>query len=153
MKIKLLAVSKLRDSNLDAIFSSYMKRLQHYSEFEFINIKPLKAKDILDQKRSDAELIIKKLSSDDFLVLLDEKGREFTSYQFAAWMEGKINSGLKSLVFIIGGTYGFDEKLSNRSNEKISLSKFTLPHMLVKIIFAEQLYRTFTILKNEKYHH
>jgi len=105
------------------------------------------------QKEKEGELILKKISTSDFLVLLDDKGTEFTSLRFSNWIQKRMNSGLKQLVFVIGGPYGFSEAVYKRANQKVSLSKMTFSHQMIRLFFTEQLYRAFSILNNLPYHH
>jgi len=105
------------------------------------------------QKAEEGRLILSQVTDGDFLALLDESGIQFTSVNFAAWMQKRMNSGVRRLCFVIGGPYGFSREVYARSNEMISLSKMTFSHQLVRVVFAEQLYRGFTILNNEPYHH
>lgn len=153
MKIRIITISKEDDEHAHLLFSGYVKRLKHYIPFEFLNLKPVKGATELAQKKAEAELLLKKISEKEILVLLDERGREMTSVQLADFIAGKMNASTQSITFVIGGAYGFDESVYSRSNEKIALSKMTLPHQLAKVFLAEQLYRAFTILRNEKYHH
>lgn len=153
MKIKLITISREDDELAHALFSGYIKRLKHYTSFEFINLKPVKSATELVQKKADADLLLNKISEKEILILLDERGREMNSVQLADFITGKMNASTQSLTFVIGGAYGFDASVYSRSNEKIALSKMTLPHQLAKVFLAEQLYRAFTILRNEKYHH
>jgi 23S rRNA (pseudouridine1915-N3)-methyltransferase len=106
-----------------------------------------------EQKSEEAKLILAELSSEDVLVLLDEKGKEFTSVDFSKFIAQKQNASVKRLIFLIGGPFGFDESLYKRANSKIALSQMTFSHQMVRLFFVEQLYRAFTILKGEKYHH
>ncbi|MCY7410868.1 MAG: 23S rRNA (pseudouridine(1915)-N(3))-methyltransferase RlmH [Chitinophagales bacterium] len=145
MKIKLITISKNESAAVEELFTDYTKRLKHYTTLEIIQLKPSSLKD-------EATAILKKLSSDDELILLDEKGKEFTTVAFSSFLQKKMNAS-RNLCFVIGSAYGFDDDLKKKSSTLISLSKMTLPHLLAKVIFAEQLYRAFTVLKNEKYHH
>ena len=153
MKIRLITVSKEDNEHTSAIFQDYADRLAHYASFESLNIKPVKAANPQEQKKSDALQLLKKIPKEEFLVLLDEHGKEMTSVQFANFISQKMTEGIRSLSFVIGGAHGVDKSIHDRGNTAISLSKFTLPHQLAKVIFAEQLYRAFTIIRNEKYHH
>ncbi len=153
MKVKLITVSKEDDGPVNAIFSDYAKRLIHYCNFEYINIRPTKSLLAEEQRSSDASKLSKKISAREEMVLLDEQGIELTSFDFAELLMKKMNSGTKGLCFVVGGAYGFHKSIYDKSSLMISLSKMTLPHQLAKIIFIEQLYRGFTIIKNEKYHH
>jgi len=136
-------------------FEEFGSRLKHYTDFEIVvipNPKNSGKLEIADLKNKEAENILLKILPSYFLVLLDEKGTQFSSVEFAGFLQKRMNSGVKNLVFVIGGAYGFSEKLYERANSKISLSKMTFSHQLIRLIFAEQLYRAFTILRNEKYH-
>lgn len=156
MKIKLLVIGKTDDKNLNELISMYQKRLQHYIQFQLEIIPDLKnSKNLsqLQQKEKEGELILNKISPTDQLILLDEKGKDFRSKEFANYLQKKMNSGIKQLVFVIGGPYGFSEKVYQKAMGKISFSKMTFSHQMIRLFFIEQLYRGFTILKNEPYHH
>ncbi|MDL2296341.1 23S rRNA (pseudouridine(1915)-N(3))-methyltransferase RlmH [Bacteroidales bacterium OttesenSCG-928-B11] len=156
MKIKLLFIGKEDADELQVAISSYSKKINYYNVFEQLAIPYLKNSKSLsfdEQKKREGELIMKKIEPKDFVVLLDEKGGELGSVQFANLLQQQLNSGVKSLVFVIGGAYGFSQEVYARGNYKLSLSKMTFPHIVTRLIFAEQLYRAFTILKNEPYHH
>lgn len=156
MTIKLLCIGKTDNKHLQALIDQYFKRLKHYCKFEFEIIPDLKKSKNLDeklQKIKEGELILKKITPADILVLLDENGKNFDSVGFSEWIQKKLNTGMKQLVFVIGGPYGFSEEVYQRANQKIALSKMTFSHQMVRLFFVEQLYRGFTILKNEPYHH
>ncbi len=156
MKIKLLAIGKTDDKRLLQLTEEYQKRLKHYIKFELEIIPDLKnAKNLSEkeQKEREGELILKKLQATDQLILLDEKGHEFRSVEFSRFLQKKLNSGLKQLVFVIGGPYGFSEAVYQKAQGKVSLSKMTFSHQMIRLFFVEQIYRAFTILKNEPYHH
>jgi len=156
MKITLLAIGKTDDKNLKALIAEYSKRLSFYITFEMIVIPDIKkVKNLSDaqQKQIEGLEIFKKISTSDNLILLDENGKKFSSIEFSNYLQKKMNSGLKNLVFVIGGPYGFSDVINQRSNGKISLSAMTFSHQMVRLFFIEQLYRGFTILKNEPYHH
>lgn len=156
MTIKLLGIGKTDDSALLNLTDDYIKRLQFYNKFEFELIPDLKKVKNLDenqQKQKEGELILSKINTSDFVVLLDEKGKQFSSVGFSEFIQKRLNSGLKQLVFVIGGPYGFSEAVYRRADTSISLSKMTFSHQMVRLFFVEQLYRAFTILKNEPYHH
>ena len=156
MKIKLLAIGKTDDKNLETLISNYQNRLNFYINFEFELVPDIKnAKNLPEeqQKIKEGELLFRKLAPTDILILLDEKGKEFRSIDFANYLQKKMNSGIKQLVFLIGGPYGFSEEIYNRATGKVSLSKMTFSHQMIRLIIVEQLYRAFTILKNEPYHH
>ena len=156
MKITLLAIGKTDDRSLQTLIEAYSKRLKHYVSFDFELIPDIKnAKNLseVQQKSKEGEEILKRVSPSDSLVLLDENGKSFNSVGFSEYLQKKMNSGLKNLVFIIGGPYGFSEELYQRANGKIALSQMTFSHQMVRLFFVEQLYRGFTILRNEPYHH
>lgn len=156
MKVKLLAVGKTDDKNLQVLIENYQKRLRHYINFQLEIIPDVKnSKNLSEtqQKEKEGELILKKISATDQLILLDEKGMSFGSKEFSAFIQKKLNSGLKQLVLVIGGPYGFSEAVYKKSQGKISLSKMTFSHQMIRLFVTEQLYRAFTILKNEPYHH
>src|SRR5699024_9946935 len=134
----------------------YANRLKHYGKFTIEVIPELKIRKNLskaEQKRKEGEAILNKLQPSDEVVLLDEKGREHNSVGFAQWLQKKMNTGKKRLVFVIGGPYGFSEAVYKRVNQKMALSKMTFSHEMIRPFFTEQLYRAFTILRNENYHH
>ncbi len=156
MKIKLLAIGKTDDRNLISLIQTYENRLRHYIKFELEIIPDIKnTKNISEkeQKEKEGDLILKKLKTDDKLILLDEKGQEFRSIEFSRFMQKKMNSGMKQFVFVIGGPYGFSEQVYKKALTTISLSKMTFSHQMIRLFVVEQLYRAFTILKNEPYHH
>ncbi|RUA06301.1 MAG: 23S rRNA (pseudouridine(1915)-N(3))-methyltransferase RlmH [Flavobacteriia bacterium] len=156
MKIKLLAIGKTDDKNLIALFQNYEKRLKHYVKFEFQVIPDLKRVKNLsenEQKEKEGELILNKINSGDHLILLDERGTEYRSVEFSKFLQKKMNSGIKQVVFVIGGPYGFSEKVYKKSNGMIAFSKMTFSHQMIRLIVIEQIYRAFTILSNEPYHH
>lgn len=156
MTIKLLGIGKTDDPALQNLTEVYINRLQFYNKFEFELIPDIKkAKNLNEnqQKQKEGELLLNKLIASDFVVLLDEGGKQFTSDAFSEYIQKRLNSGLKQLVFVIGGPYGFSEAVYNRADSTVSLSKMTFSHQMVRLFFTEQLYRAFTILRNEPYHH
>lgn len=156
MKLLLLLVGKTVDKRFADIINEYASRINHYIGFDIITIPELKNTKSLSeqqQKQSEGECILKQLQPGDHIVLLDEHGKEFRSVEFSDWMTKKMNTVSKRLVFIIGGPYGFSKDIYDRSNEKISLSRMTFSHQMVRMIFTEQLYRAMTIMKGEPYHH
>ena len=156
MKIKLLAIGKTDHKQLMQLISEYQKRLTHYVRFELEIIADIKnAKNLseLQQKEKEGQLIISKIQPSDQLVLLDDKGKHFSSIEFSHYLQKKMNSSIKQLVFVIGGPYGFSEEVYKKASGRISLSKMTFSHQMIRLFFIEQLYRGFTILKNEPYHH
>ena len=156
MKIKLLAIGKTDDKNLNALIETYKGRLKHYIKFELEiipDIKNVKNLSEKQQKEKEGELILNKLLPTDQLILLDEKGKDFRSLEFSQYLQKKMNSGIKQLVFVIGGPYGFSETVYKKSMGKVSFSKMTFSHQMIRLFVVEQIYRGFTILKNEPYHH
>ncbi|MGB0777854.1 MAG: 23S rRNA (pseudouridine(1915)-N(3))-methyltransferase RlmH [Flavobacteriaceae bacterium] len=156
MKIKLLAIGKTDDKQLEVLMDVYQKRLKHYIKFELDIIPDLKQRKKLsegEQKIKEGELILQKIKPGDFLVLLDEKGKQFRSIEFSEYIQKRMNSGIKQLIIVIGGPYGFSESVYQAAQGKISLSKMTFSHQMIRLFIIEQLYRSFTILKNEPYHH
>lgn len=156
MNIKLLAIGKTDNKQLDELASIYIKRLSFYIKFNFEIIPDIKnSKNLSEeqQKEKEGNLILDKISSSDTLILLDENGKQYDSVAFSEVLQKHMNSGIKQLVFVIGGPYGFSPSVYNRANGKLSLSKMTFSHQMIRLFFIEQLYRGFTILKNEPYHH
>jgi 23S rRNA (pseudouridine1915-N3)-methyltransferase len=156
LKIKLLTVGKTDDKNLQVLIENYQKRLGHYINFQLEIIPDIKNSKNLNetqQKEKEGELILKKLSTTDQLILLDENGMSLGSKEFSTYIQKKMNSGLKQMVLVIGGPYGFSEAVYKKSQGKISFSRMTFSHQMIRLFAIEQLYRAFTILKNEPYHH
>ena len=156
MKIKLLTIGKTDNAALAQLIKTYEARLKHYIQFSIEIITDLKnTKNFSEeiQKEKEGDLILSKISTTDRMVLLDENGTSFDSIEFSKFLQKQMNSGIKQLVFIIGGPYGFSEKIYKKSQGKISLSKMTFSHQMVRLFAIEQIYRGFTILKNEPYHH
>ena len=156
MKITLLAVGKTEDKYLIEGIEKYLGRLKHYIGFNFVIIPDIKNTKNLtqaQQKSKEAELILKQISNLDTVILMDEKGKKYTSVLFADYLNKQMIGSVQQLVFIIGGPYGFDESIYKRANGSISLSDMTFSHQMVRLFFVEQLYRAFSILKGEPYHH
>ena len=156
VKILLLAIGKTDEQWIQEALLKYSKRLQHYLPFEFEVIPDLKNNKNFSQaqqKEKEGLLILKKLKPTDKVVLLDEKGKEYRSVEFANLLQQQMNSSVKRLVFIIGGPYGFSPELYVKAHTKLALSKMTFSHQIIRPFFVEQLYRAMTILKNEPYHH
>ena len=156
MKITLIAIGKTEDKYLIEGIDKYLNRLKHYINFSLVIIPDVKnTKNLTEaqQKTKEAELISKQLNNSDVVVLLDEKGKKYSSVQFSAYLNKLMIGSVQNLVFVIGGPYGFDESIYKRANSSISLSDMTFSHQMVRLFFVEQLYRAFTILKNEPYHH
>lgn len=156
MTIKLLTIGKTDNKQLDALIADYKKRLSFYIKFQLEIIPDLKnVKNLSEtqQKHKEGLLILEKIGNTDALILLDENGKQVNSVEFSKYLQKHMNSGIKQLVFVIGGPYGFSEDVYKKANGKISLSKMTFSHQMVRLFFTEQLYRGFTILRNEPYHH
>lgn len=156
MNIKLLAIGKTDHKALQTLIDEYSKRLSFYIKFDLDIVPDIKnAKNMSEsqQKQKEGEQILAKLSASDHLILLDENGKSYSSLQFADVLQKKMNAGIKSLVFVIGGPYGFSEEVYQKAHAKLSLSAMTFSHQMVRLFMIEQLYRGFTILRNEPYHH
>ncbi|MPQ48751.1 23S rRNA (pseudouridine(1915)-N(3))-methyltransferase RlmH [Marinifilum sp. N1E240] len=156
MKITLLVIGKTDKDFVKKGIEEYQKRLVHYLPFELKIIPDLKnTKNLSEnqQKQKEGELILDKIKSSDTLILLDENGKEFSSVGFSKYVEQKMIGGIKNLVFVIGGPYGFSDEVYKKAQGKISLSKMTYSHQMIRMIFIEQLYRAMTIIKGEPYHH
>ncbi|MDC1197863.1 23S rRNA (pseudouridine(1915)-N(3))-methyltransferase RlmH [Algibacter sp.] len=156
MTIKLITIGKTDNKQLTSLIDDYIKRLGYYIKFSLDIIPDIKnSKNLseVQQKQKEGELILKKISTTDTLILLDENGKQFDSVDFSSYLQKHMNSGIKQLVFVIGGPYGFSKDVYKKSNGKLSLSKMTFSHQMIRLFFIEQLYRGFTILRNEPYHH
>ena len=156
MNIKLIAVGKTDNPALQQLISTYEKRLSYYINFDLQllpDIKNSKSLSEEQQKIKEGELILSYVEPSHHLILLDEQGKEYTSIAFADELQKKMNTGIKQLTFVIGGPYGFSQAVYQRANSKLSLSKLTFSHQMIRLFFVEQLYRAFTILRNEPYHH
>lgn len=156
MRTYLILIGKTTNSHIVSLIDDYASRLKHYIGFDIITIPELKNTKSLSaeqQKQQEGELILKQLQAGDHVVLLDEHGKELRSVEFSHYMEQRIQTVSKRLVFIIGGPYGFSPDVYAKANEKLSLSKMTFSHQMVRLIFVEQLYRAMTIMRGEPYHH
>jgi len=156
MKIQLIQIGKTSDEYLLTGISVYEKRLKAYIPFANETIPYLKNAASLSQdivKQKEGELILSKIKLDDWIILLDERGKTYTSLEFADQMQNLMNQGMKQIVFVIAGAYGFSEDVYNRANQKLSLSKMTFSHQIIRLIFAEQLYRAYSIINRHPYHH
>lgn len=156
MKLQFVVIGKTLDKHLDALIQEYAGRLKHYLPFEMEVIPELKNTKSLSfeqQKQREAELLQKTFREGDYVVLLDENGREFTSVEFANYLQQKQSVAARRLVFVVGGPYGFAPEIYALAKEKISLSRMTFSHQMVRLFFVEQLYRGLTILRGEPYHH
>ena len=155
MKTILILVGKTVNKHFIAGIEDYSERISHYMPFEIVTIPELRnTKNLSEeqQKISEGDLILRQIQPSDTVILLDEHGKEFRSIEYARWLQQKQQTA-RRLVFVIGGSYGFSDAVYSRSNEKISLSKMTFSHQMVRLIFTEQLYRACTIIKGEPYHH
>ena len=156
MNIGLITIGKTDNKNLQTLIEDYSKRLSFYVKFDLEiipDIKNVKNLSEAQQKEKEGELILAKITPTDQLILLDENGKTFNSVGFSDYLQKKMNAGIKTLVFVIGGPYGFSETVYQKAQGKVSLSEMTFSHQMVRLFVIEQLYRGFTILKNEPYHH
>ena len=156
MKIKLIWIGRTDGDVFDEAIRQYAKKIRFYTAFEPVAISYLKNTKSLsqdEQKKKEGELILKKIEPGEMVVLLDERGKEYTSEKFAQFIQQQANAGQKALVFVIGGAYGFSPEVYARQNAKVALSQLTFPHIMTRLVFVEQLYRAFTILHGEPYHH
>ena len=156
MKITLITMGKTEDSYLSEGINIYTKRLKHYVPFRILEITELKNTKNLSreqQKIKEAELIFKNINNTDHVILLDENSNELSSREFSEFLNKKMVGGQHHLIFVVGGPYGFSKEVYDRSNEKISFSKMTFSHQMIRLFFVEQIYRAYTILKGEPYHH
>jgi 23S rRNA (pseudouridine1915-N3)-methyltransferase len=157
MKLKLLYIGKEDSGVFHEAIRQYVDKLKHYADFGIENIpyqkNSGKVLTVEQQKIKEGELFLKRLAPSDFVVLLDERGKECTSQGFAQFIAQKQINGTKNLIFVIGGAFGFSDEVYRRQNDKIALSQLTFPHIMTRLIFVEQLYRALSILNNEPYHH
>lgn len=156
MTIKLLAVGKTDSRALLELINTYEGRLRHYIKFEQEIIPDLKKSKHLTQDRQrvqEGELILKRIEATDVMVVLDENGKQYASVAFSDYLQKRMNSGIKRLVFVIGGPYGFSESVYQKAQGTISFSKMTFSHQMIRLFVVEQIYRAMTILRNEPYHH
>lgn len=156
MNIDLVVVGKTDLREIDALVEMYAKRINFYAKFSIVYLPDVKNTRKLSQSQqriAEGEAVLRQVGDGDYLLLLDEHGDELRSVEFAAWMQKRMAGGLRRLVFVIGGPYGFSDAVYSRADGKLSLSRMTFSHQIVRAIFAEQLYRAFTIMRNEPYHH
>ncbi|MFZ5978288.1 MAG: 23S rRNA (pseudouridine(1915)-N(3))-methyltransferase RlmH [Hydrotalea flava] len=156
MKIQFWSVGKPHETFVQAGIEDFTQRIQNYFSIEWVIIKPVKnaaTLSVSELKKEEATKLLNILQKDDYLILLDERGQQFTSVALAEFFQQRANAGHKKIIFLIGGAFGVDDVILNRADFVWSLSKLVFPHMLVRLILAEQVYRACTILKNEKYHH
>lgn len=155
MNIKLIVIGKSEEKYLREAVEIYLKRLTHYINFEIVvlpDVKNAKNMSVAELKDKEAELILKHSDKADKVVLLDEKGKEYSSVEFSKYLTKQMNASVKTLAFVVGGAFGFSEKVYSQANEKLSISKMTFSHQMIRLLFVEQLYRAFTIIKGEPYH-
>ena len=156
MNIRLITIGKTDNKALQSLIDDYTKRLSFYVKFDLEiipDIKNVKNLSEAQQKEKEGELILSKITPTDQLILLDENGKTFSSVGFSDFLQKKMNAGIKTLVFVIGGPYGFSETVYQKAQSKVSLSEMTFSHQMVRLFVIEQIYRGFTILRNEPYHH
>lgn len=156
MNIRLLTIGKTDNKSLQILIDDYTKRLSFYVKFDLEiipDIKNVKNLSEAQQKEKEGELILSKITPTDHLILLDENGKTFSSVGFSDFLQKKMNAGTKTLVFVIGGPYGFSETVYQKAQGKVSLSEMTFSHQMIRLFVIEQIYRGFTILRNEPYHH
>lgn len=156
MKISVYSIGKTKESYLKEGLALYLLKIKRYNALEWHEFEEVKNAASLPKeelKKKEAKLFLDKLKSGDFVVLLDEKGREFTSQELSREFQFWMNSNKSNVVFLIGGAFGFDEIIEKAANQKIALSQMTFTHQMVRLLLSEQIYRAFTILNNEKYHH
>ncbi len=156
MNIDLIVVGKTDMREVESLVTMYAKRINFYCKFSITtlpDVKNTKNLSIKQQRVAEGEAILRQVADGDYVMLLDERGEEFRSLDFAQWLQKRLNSGIRRLVLVIGGPYGFSEEVYARANGKLSLSRMTFSHQIVRTIFTEQLYRAFAILNNDPYHH
>lgn len=156
MNIELIVIGKTDSQEIAALVELYARRVNRYCRFSVTtlpDVRNTKNLSIRQQCTAEGEAILRQLAEGDYVTLLDERGTEYRSVEFAEWLQKRMNSGVKRLVLVIGGPYGFSEEVYARADAKLSLSRMTFSHQIVRAIFAEQIYRAFTILNNEPYHH
>lgn len=156
MNIELIVVGKTDSQHIESIVADYSRRINHYCKFSITtlaDVRNTRNMSAQQQRTTEGEAILRQITLGDYVTLLDERGDEFRSMEFAAWIQKRMNSGMRRLVMVIGGPYGFSEAVYERADNKVSLSKMTFSHQIVRAIFTEQIYRAFTILNHEPYHH
>lgn len=156
MKVLLLLIGKTTQANLQQLIQDYTNRIQHYVSFETIilpELKNIKHIPVAEQKEKEADMILKQIDNQDDIILLDEKGKQYSSIEFSDYMDKKMNYSTKRTVFVIGGPYGFSKRIYDKANGMISMSSMTFSHQMIRLVFVEQLYRAMTIIRGESYHH
>lgn len=156
MNIELIVIGKTDSAEIASLVETYARRVNFYCKFAITvlpDVKNTKSLTVKQQRTAEGEMILRQLVAGDYVVLLDERGQEMRSVEFACWLQKRMNGGVRRLVLVIGGPYGFSEAVYDRADARLSLSRMTFSHQIVRAIFAEQIYRAFTILNNEPYHH
>lgn len=156
MNIDLITVGKTDSPAVAELVAEYSKRISRYARFSVLMLPDVKKSGKMaasTQKKTEGGMLLKQFAPDDYVVLLDDKGVQYESIQFAQWLQKRMNSGVRRVCFVVGGPYGFSKEVYDRANDLVSLSRMTFSHQIVRAIFAEQLYRAFSILNNEPYHH
>ena len=156
MNIELIVVGKTDSAAIESVVADYARRINHYCSFSMTilpDVRNTRSISAAQQRTAEGEAILRQLTAGDYVALFDERGEEYRSMEFAAWMQKRMNSGVRRLVLVVGGPYGFSEAVYARADARVSLSKMTFSHQIVRAIIAEQIYRSFTILNNEPYHH
>ena len=156
MQIELIVIGKTDSKEIESLVALYARRVNRYCKFGITvlpDVRNTRSLTVKQQRTAEGEALVRQFSEGDFVALLDERGEELRSVEFALWLQKRLNSGTKRLVVVIGGPYGFSDEVYRRADAKLSLSRMTFSHQIVRAIFAEQLYRAFTILRNEPYHH
>lgn len=156
MIIELIVIGKTDSKEIASLVELYARRVNFYCRFAVTtlpDVRTTRKLSIPQQRTAEGEAILRQLTEGDFVALLDERGTEYRSVEFAQWLQKRLNSGIKRLVLVIGGPYGFSPEVYARADAQLSLSRMTFSHQIVRAIFAEQIYRAFTILNNEPYHH
>ena len=156
MQIELIVIGKTDSKEIESLVALYARRVNRYCKFGITvlpDVRNTRSLTVKQQRTAEGEALVRQFSEGDFVALLDERGEEQRSVEFALWFQKRLNSGTKRLVVVIGGPYGFSDEVYARAHARLSLSRMTFSHQIVRAIFAEQLYRAFTILRNEPYHH
>ena len=156
MNIELIVIGKTDSKEIESLVALYARRVNRYCKFGITvlpDVRNTRSLTVKQQRTAEGEALVRQFSEGDFVALLDERGEEQRSVEFALWLQKRLNSGTKRLVVVIGGPYGFSDEVYARAHARLSLSRMTFSHQIVRAIFAEQLYRAFTILRNEPYHH
>ncbi len=156
MQIELIVIGKTDSKEIESLVALYARRVNRYCKFGITvlpDVRNTRSLTVKQQRTAEGEALVRQFSEGDFVALLDERGEELRSVEFAFWLQKRLNSGTKRLVVVIGGPYGFSDEVYARAHARLSLSRMTFSHQIVRAIFAEQLYRAFTILRNEPYHH